>query len=150
MERTASQGDFRANLSKGGNGRSIKLSESETAMCVNAVKAVGLDFTGIDLIRGKTGQTYVTEVDGSPGTGIIDVTGQNYFNDLIRHIEARAKRESTVIAPVPLPSKPEVDKQQQENEEEAALEKVVSGLTALIGKEKLINEQADYGIVDHH
>lgn len=120
MERTASQGDFRANLSKGGNGRSITLSESETGMCVNAAKAVGLEFAGVDLIREKMGQTYITEVNGNPGTGIIDVTGQNYFNDLIKHIETRAKKNETAAAPVPL-SNDEQETQKQESEEEASL-----------------------------
>ncbi|WP_157588305.1 ATP-grasp domain-containing protein [Spirosoma arboris] len=60
MERTASQGDFRANLSKGGYGRTIDLSAEETNICIKAAKAVGLEFAGVDLIREKMGHTYVT------------------------------------------------------------------------------------------
>lgn len=123
MERTASQGDFRANLSKGGNGRSITLSESEIDMCVRASKAVGLEFAGVDLIREKMGQTYVTEVNGNPGTGIIDVTGQNYFTSLIEYIESRSKKNESITVPVPLQSEDEKEKQQQESEEEASLRK---------------------------
>lgn len=112
MERTASQGDFRANLSKGGNDRSITLSEVETDMCVKAAKAVRLEFAGVDLIREKMGQTYVTEVNGNPRTGIIDVTGNNYFADLVKYIATRAKKNEAVAAPVPLTSEGEEEKQQ--------------------------------------
>ncbi|GAB3569314.1 hypothetical protein GCM10027578_23470 [Spirosoma luteolum] len=73
-------------------------------MCVKAAKAIGLEFAGVDLIREKMGQTYVTEVNGNPGTGIIHVTGQNYFNYLIKHIETRAKNNEAVTIPVPLPN----------------------------------------------
>ncbi|GAB3992018.1 30S ribosomal protein S6--L-glutamate ligase [Spirosoma daeguense] len=119
MERTASQGDFRANLSKGGNGRSIELSESEIEMCVKAAKAVGLEFAGVDLIREKMGQTYVTEVNGNPGTGIIDITKKNHFVDLVKYIEGKSKTNETIAAPVPLPDDNKDDNLEQEGEEEA-------------------------------
>ncbi|QJD79590.1 ATP-grasp domain-containing protein [Spirosoma rhododendri] len=121
MERTASQGDFRANLSKGGNGRSINLSGVETEMCIKAAKAVGLEFAGVDLIREKMGQTYVTEVNGNPGTGIIDITKKNHFIDLVKYIQTKCKESDTLTAPVPLPDDDKEDKQQQENEEEASI-----------------------------
>lgn len=116
MERTASQGDFRANLSKGGNGRSINLSEAETEMCVKADKAVGLEFAGVDLIREKMGQTYVTEVNGNPGTGIIDITKKNHFIHLVKFIETKSQKNESTSIPVPLPNGDDDDKQ-QENEE---------------------------------
>lgn len=120
MERTASQGDFRANLSKGGNGRAIELSETEIEMCVNAAKAVGLEFAGVDLIREKMGQTYVTEVNGNPGTGIIEITKKNHFVDLVAFIESKSKKNETIPLPVPLP---DTDQEETEegNEEEASL-----------------------------
>ncbi|RYC69494.1 ATP-grasp domain-containing protein [Spirosoma sordidisoli] len=123
MERTASQGDFRANLSKGGSGRSITLSDEETAMCIKASQAVGLEFSGVDLIREKMGKTYVTEVNGNPGTGIIDITKKNHFVDLIRFIETKSKKKENIPAPVPLPDADKDEKQQQENEEEASLKR---------------------------
>jgi ribosomal protein S6--L-glutamate ligase len=133
MERTASQGDFRANLSKGGNGRSITLSKAETDMCVKAAKAVGLEFAGGDLIRERMEQTYVTEVNGDPGTGIIDVTKKNHFVDLIKFVQSKSKKADAVVSPVPLPSDDKKDKQEQENEEEASLKKY----SELLGKDKI-------------
>lgn len=94
MERTANSGDFRANLSKGGSGRKIELSDEEIKMCINAAKSVKLEFAGVDLIREQAGKTFVTEVNGNPGTGIIDITGHNYFVDLVKHIEAKTGNTS--------------------------------------------------------
>ena len=136
MERTASQGDFRANLSKGGNGRTINLSETETAMCIKAAKAVGLEFTGVDLIREKMGQTYVTEVNGNPGTGIIDITKKNHFTDLVKHIEIKSKKNETVPESVPLPDANKDDSKKQENQGEESVKKYRE-LLAKEGKGKL-------------
>lgn len=92
-------------------------------MCIKASKAVGLEFSGVDLIREKMGQTYVTEVNGNPGTGIIDITKKNHFVDLIKFIETKSKKKENIPAPVPLPDADKDDKQQQENEEEALLKR---------------------------
>ena len=101
MERTAAGNDFRANLSKGGSGRKIDLTPEEEQLCVKAASAIGLDFAGVDLIREKVlppGQllprttTYVTEINGNPGTGIISITGHNHFVDVIKLLEEKSKR----------------------------------------------------------
>lgn len=92
-------------------------------MCIKAAKAVGLEFAGVDLNREKMGQTYVTEVNGNPGTGIIDITKKNHFINLIRFVQIKSKKTDTVTAPVPLPDDDKEDKQQQENEEEASIRK---------------------------
>ncbi|AKD55688.1 hypothetical protein SD10_13045 [Spirosoma radiotolerans] len=92
-------------------------------MCIKASKAVGLEFSGVDLIREKMGKTYVTEVNGNPGTGIIDITKKNHFADLIKFIETKSKKKENIPAPVPLPDADKDDKQHQENEEEASLKR---------------------------
>jgi ribosomal protein S6--L-glutamate ligase len=88
MERKGSK-DFRANLSqKGGSGKKIELSEADQLLCVNAAKAVGLEFAGVDIIKHYlTGKSYVIEVNGNPGTKSIEITGVNWFRDLVIHIE---------------------------------------------------------------
>lgn len=91
-------------------------------MCIKASKAVGLEFSGVDLIREKMGKTYVTEVNGNPGTGIIDITGKNHFVQLVKYIESKSKKNETVAPPVPLPESNK-DNLEQDNEEEASLRK---------------------------
>lgn len=147
MERTASQGDFRANLSKGGSGRSINLSGVETEMCIKAAKAVGLEFAGVDLIREKMGQTYVTEVNGNPGTGIIDITKKNHFIDLIKLVQERSKKGDKTPPPVPLPNEDKDEKQEKENDEESSVRRYKE-LLVKESKEKLsYNEYAILGFL---
>ncbi len=87
MERTANKGDFRANLSKGGEGKSIELTQSEKDMAIKAAQAVGLgSFAGVDLLRAND-KTYCIEVNGNPGDKFIDITGINFYENLFAMIE---------------------------------------------------------------
>jgi ribosomal protein S6--L-glutamate ligase len=88
MERTGKK-DFRANLSQGGSGRKVELSETDKEICIRAAKAVGLDFAGVDIIKDEDGKTYVIEVNGNPGTKIISTTGHNYFIDLVEYVTTK-------------------------------------------------------------
>jgi ribosomal protein S6--L-glutamate ligase len=94
MERSANEGDFRANLSKGGSGKSVTLTDNEQAITIQAAKAVGLSFAGVDLMR-EGQKTYITEVNGNPGTGIIDITGHNHFEDLVQYIGAHTQKSES-------------------------------------------------------
>lgn len=92
MERTGKK-DFRANISQGGAGRKVTLSEEDQEICVKASQAVNLDFSGVDILKGKDGKTYVIEVNGNPGTRIIGITGHNYFVDLVSMVESEFERK---------------------------------------------------------
>jgi ribosomal protein S6--L-glutamate ligase len=93
MERSGKK-DFRANISQGGSGKKIELSAEDVEICVRAAKAVDLEFAGVDIIKDKDGKTYIIEINGNPGTKIIDITGHNYFLDLVKHVEEKVgKRE---------------------------------------------------------
>ena len=60
---------------------------------------LGLEFSGVDLIKDQDENSYVVEVNGNPGSKIIDITGHNYFQDLVQHIEKKVgasnKKEET-------------------------------------------------------
>lgn len=95
MER-AGKKDFRANISQGGSGRKVELSDADIEICVNAAKAINLDFAGVDILKDEEGKTYVIEVNGNPGTKIIDITGHNYFTDLVKYIEDKVDKNQKV------------------------------------------------------
>ncbi|MFC5409112.1 RimK family alpha-L-glutamate ligase [Larkinella bovis] len=112
MERTGNK-DFRANISQGGSGRKVTLSDQQKDLCIRAAKALRLEFAGVDLIKDKEGKSYIVEVNGNPGTKIIDITGHNYFDDLVAHIETKVghqdeqndeKQEEASIKPKPYQS----------------------------------------------
>jgi ribosomal protein S6--L-glutamate ligase len=97
MERQGKK-DFRANISQGGSGRKIELSKEDEEICVNASKAIGLEFSGVDILKDVNGKTYVCEVNGNPGEKIIQITGVNYFKDLVKHIENNYKNPDKKIS----------------------------------------------------
>lgn len=98
MRRTGKK-DFRANISQGGSGEAVELSEADQALCIKASQVLGLEFSGVDLIKDQDENSYVVEVNGNPGSKIIDITGHNYFQDLVEHIEKKvgvsSKKEET-------------------------------------------------------
>ena len=94
MERSGKK-DFRANISQGGTGKKIELSEADKQICINAAHAIGLDFAGVDIIKDTDGTTYVIEVNSNCGEKIINITGVNFFDKLIKLCEVKGKISST-------------------------------------------------------
>ena len=87
MQRAAVDGDFRANLHRGGTGSAVKLSAAERRVALEAARVLGLGIAGVDLLRSARGPL-VLEVNASPGLeGIETVTGVDVAGTVIRHIE---------------------------------------------------------------
>ncbi len=70
-QRTARRGNFRSNLSQGGTGELIRLSMDDQITCVRASKAIGLEVSGIDLIKDTKGTTYLNEINSNFGFSCI-------------------------------------------------------------------------------
>ncbi|WP_315568702.1 RimK family alpha-L-glutamate ligase [Haemophilus parahaemolyticus] len=86
MQRTAGNGDFRANLHQGGKAESIELTEEEKQIAIQATKAIGLDVAGVDLIRTKQGPM-ILEVNASPGLeGIEKVSGKDIAGMMVDYL----------------------------------------------------------------
>jgi ribosomal protein S6--L-glutamate ligase len=87
MQRAAVDGDFRANLHRGGTGSPVKLAAAERRIALRAAKVLGLGIAGVDLLRSNRGPL-VLEVNASPGLeGIETVTGVDVADAVIRHLE---------------------------------------------------------------
>ncbi|TAN06201.1 MAG: 30S ribosomal protein S6--L-glutamate ligase [Rhodanobacteraceae bacterium] len=87
MQRAAVDGDFRANLHRGGTGSRVKLSAAERDVALRAAKVLGLGIAGVDLLRSKRGPL-VLEVNASPGLeGIEGVSGVDVAGAMIEHLE---------------------------------------------------------------
>ncbi|MGE3631930.1 MAG: 30S ribosomal protein S6--L-glutamate ligase [Sandaracinaceae bacterium] len=87
MERKAAEGEFRANIHRGGSAQRIKLSAQERAMALDAARAMNLAVAGVDLIRSKHGPLCL-EVNSSPGLeGIEKATGKDVATKIVEHIE---------------------------------------------------------------
>lgn len=73
MERIRPKGDFRANVSQGGDMKKIKLTDDEQRTALDSAKAVGLGISGVDIFRIPNEKPLVIEVNSSPGLKIAEL-----------------------------------------------------------------------------
>lgn len=91
MMRKAAEGEYRANLHRGGKALKVRLSAEERATAVKCAKALGLAVAGVDLLRGADGPK-VLEVNSSPGLeGIETVSGKDVAALIVEHLEKRTR-----------------------------------------------------------
>lgn len=87
MERVAAEGEFRANLHRGGRARAVDLTPDEVEASLAATSTMGLDVAGVDLLRSSAGPL-VIEVNASPGLeGIEDASGVDVASAIIDFLE---------------------------------------------------------------
>ena len=85
MERTAPEGDIRANTSTGGVGNKVELSRHEIDLALKTAKAFELEIAGVDLIRSNRG-SLVLEVNANPGFKELEkVTGVDVAEAIIEY-----------------------------------------------------------------
>ena len=90
IERQAKEGDFRSNLHRGGVATVATITPRERELALAAVKTLGLDVAGVDILRANRGPL-VMEVNASPGLeGIEKTTGVDIAGKLIHWIERHA------------------------------------------------------------
>lgn len=87
MQRNSQQGDFRANLHRGGEGKAARLSVAQRRAAESAATLLKLDVCGVDILLSRRGPL-VIEVNSSPGLeGIESVTEIDVANKIIDHAE---------------------------------------------------------------
>jgi ribosomal protein S6--L-glutamate ligase len=98
MQRQATDGDFRANLHRGGTARPVELTALEADMAIHAAQVIGLGVAGVDLLRSNRGPL-VLEVNSSPGLeGIESATGVDVAGAIIDYV-AGVTRQRVVSRP---------------------------------------------------
>ena len=92
MKRSASAGEFRANIHRGASGEAVSLSDAYTDVAIKAAAALELEIAGVDLLQTNEGPV-VLEVNPSPGfEGLESVTGVNIADAIIEFITAFAQK----------------------------------------------------------
>ncbi len=87
MKRQGADGEFRSNLHQGGSAMQVKITPTERKMAVKASKAMGLNVSGVDILRSKRGPL-ILEVNSSPGLeGIEKASHKDVAGMIIDHIE---------------------------------------------------------------
>lgn len=95
MMRQAEEGEFRSNLHRGGQAKSVKITKQERETAVKAAKAMGLKFAGVDLLRSDRGPL-IMEVNSSPGLeGIEKATGIDIAGKVIQYLEKHCSQQKT-------------------------------------------------------
>lgn len=87
MQRSAPEGDFRANIHRGGAAIEIKITAEERKIAVQAARIMGLKVAGVDIIRSNSGPK-VLEINSSPGLeGIEGATSMDIAGSMIECVE---------------------------------------------------------------
>jgi ribosomal protein S6--L-glutamate ligase len=95
MERQAAEGEFRANLHRGGSAVPVELDAASRSLALRAARAHGLAMAGVDLIPSNRGPLLL-EVNSSPGLeGIEHTTGVDVAGAIIDYVEQNAGRSAT-------------------------------------------------------
>src|SRR5690606_12001035 len=90
MRRQAPEGDFRANLHRGGSAEGVQADAAEVAIAVRAARALGLGVAGVDLVGSARGPL-VLEVNASPGLeGIERSTGVDIAGRIVEFVASGA------------------------------------------------------------
>lgn len=87
MYRYSVNGDFRANITNGGQMKPYEPTEEEKKLAIESTKALGLDFAGVDLLFGEDGKALVCEVNSNAHfRNIYDCTGVNVADSIMEYI----------------------------------------------------------------
>ena len=90
IERKGAPGDFRSNLHRGGSAAKVRLTPEERSIAVRASKAMGLNVSGVDILRSNHGPV-VMEVNSSPGLeGVETAAGVDVAGRIIDFLEKSA------------------------------------------------------------
>ena len=87
MQRQAPEGEFRANLHRGGRASSIELTPAFERAALRASQTLGLQVAGVDLVQGSDGPL-VIDVNASPGLeGVEAASGVDVARAIVEHLE---------------------------------------------------------------
>ena len=89
MMRQSTDEDFRANLSRGGEGFPYEVNEQIEWLSSESSKALGLDIAGVDLLF-QNGGYKICEVNSNPGfEGMENFTKKNIANEIVSFIKLK-------------------------------------------------------------
>lgn len=92
MRRQAKKGEFRSNLHRGGAGVSIDLPDAYRKAAIDAVRVMGLEVAGVDMLEGRDGPK-ILEINSSPGLeGIERTSGIDVAGAIVAHAERVQQR----------------------------------------------------------
>ena len=90
MLRFSVNGDFRSNISNGGSMKRYTPGENQITAAIDACRALGLDFAGVDVLFGKNGEPIICEVNSNPHfKSSLECTGVDMSVEILEYIKER-------------------------------------------------------------
>ena len=89
---------WKTNYSKGAEVAPAVLSTEMKNLTLEAVRLIGLDYAGVDLMRSEDGRTYVVEINSIPGwRGLRKITQEDIPGCIVDHVlrKLNAKTQGT-------------------------------------------------------
>jgi len=84
--------DFRANITLGGKGELITLTDSQKKIALQAHAALSLDFSGVDLLFGPHGEPVICEVNSNVNfLSFESISGVNFSKVILEYIVEKIK-----------------------------------------------------------
>lgn len=78
--------DFRANITNGGSAKAYSVSKEEEEMAVRVVKALGLDFAGVDILFGEDGPVLCEVNSNAQFKGLYNATKVSIPDAIFEHL----------------------------------------------------------------
>ena len=79
--------DFRSNITNGGCAKAFAITKDQESLAVAAVKGLGLDFAGVDILFGKNDEPILCEVNSNAQfKGLLGATGIDITDALFEYI----------------------------------------------------------------
>lgn len=92
MYRYSNNGDFRANLSIGGDMKPFEPTKEQSELAIKCCEMIGLDFAGVDLLFGENDTPIVCEVNSNAHfKNIYDCTGVNAAEEIMKYIKYKLR-----------------------------------------------------------
>ncbi len=95
VKRIAAEGDWRANVSRGGKAQITRLPSEQREIVFNSAKIIGFELGAVDLLQ-TDGRCKVVEVNFSPGM-MIKFFNRKFAEIFIRFIHKRAREKKLVV-----------------------------------------------------
>ena len=89
MLRRSTDGDFRSNLTLGGEMENYTPTPGEAALAIRATELLGLDFAGVDILFGKDGPILCEVNSNAHFKTTLQCTGVNMAEEILRHIAGK-------------------------------------------------------------
>lgn len=94
VQRSNSKGDFRSNVAQGGQSLLVEMTDEQKQVAINALKAIDLDFGGVDLLYGEN-QMVVTEINVPCDFSFVQqTTGVNIATKILEYLIEKSQNKT--------------------------------------------------------